>query len=315
MGLLNSDVRLLRESGMERTTIGSFPRTGKPLAAAVDDVVDLQLKYGVDVVTDGEQRADMITYFEQIPGFGRGSRGLKVSGRITQMGNPGEFYKIKDIKLVRARLEAIGMGGVKVKVTITGPVTLGMTAAMGGVTGYRGVRDQTLYEDCADALTPLAEAALDAGALLQIDEPGISARFESPKYTERLLSALPDGAIDEGQVSLHVCGDVGKVWDDLMGLSVGILSFGFSRAQEARNVETLSAKKLAAGKRLGVGFISNTYLEDASVARNRLEKIAGIVGVENIAYIHPDCGFAPTPPDLVEPILENMKKAADDFLG
>jgi 5-methyltetrahydropteroyltriglutamate--homocysteine methyltransferase len=300
---------------MERTTIGSFPRTDKPLEAAVADVVDLQLRYRIDVVTDGEQRADMITYFEQIPGFGRGSRGLKVTGRITPMENPGDFYKIRDIKLVKARLRSVGRSGAKVKVTITGPVTLGMTAAMGGLTGYRGVRDPTLYEDCADALTPLAEAALDAGALLQIDEPGISARFESPKYTERLFTALPDSAIDDGRVSLHVCGDVGRVWDDLMGLSVGILSFGFSRAQEARNVETLSAKKLEAGKRLGVGFISNTYLEDASAARARLAKIAGIVGVENIAYIHPDCGFAPTQPELVEPILTNMKRAADDFLG
>jgi methionine synthase II (cobalamin-independent) len=188
-----------------------------------------------------------------------------------------------------------------------------MTAAMGGVTGYRGVRDAAIYEDCADALTPLAEAALDAGALLQIDEPGLSARFESPKYTERLLTALPDSAIDDGRVSLHVCGDVGVVWEDLMRLSVGVLSFGFSRAQEARNVETLKKKVLATGKRLGVGFISNTYLEEAEVARARLEKVAGIVGAENIAYIHPDCGFAPTPPSLVEPILRNMKVAAEAF--
>jgi methionine synthase II (cobalamin-independent) len=298
---------------MERTTIGSFPRTEKPLEEAVRDVVDLQLRQDIDVVTDGEQRADMITYFEQIPGFGRGSRGLKVSGKIKPMDDPRDFYKIRDIKLVRKCLRAASPNGAKVKVTITGPVTLGMTAAMGGIVGYKGVRDSTIYEDCADALTPLAEAALDAGALLQIDEPGLSARFESPKYTERLLSALPDSAIDDGRVSLHVCGDVGTVWDDLMRLSVGVLSFGFSRAQEAKNVETLTKKTLAAGKKLGVGFISNTYLEVAEAAHARLEKVAGIVGVENIAYIHPDCGFAPTPPALVEPILRNMKAAADAF--
>jgi 5-methyltetrahydropteroyltriglutamate--homocysteine methyltransferase len=303
-------MRLLRETVMERTTIGSFPRPDKHLEDAVREVVDLQLRYGLDVVTDGEQRADMIAYFEQIPGFGRGSRGLKVSGKITPMSEPRDFYKIRDIELVRARLSAAGKSA-KVKVTITGPVTLGMTAAMGGVAGYRGIRDSAIYEDCADALAPLAEAALRTGALLQIDEPGLSARFESPKYTERLLSALPDSAIDADRVSLHVCGDVGVVWEDLTRLSVGILSFGFSRAQEARNVGTLAKKTLPAGKRLGVGFISNTYLEEAETARMRLEKIAGIVGVEKIAYIHPDCGFAPTPPALVEPILRNMKQTAD----
>ena len=52
------------------------------------DVIDLQLRYGIDVVTDGEQRADMITYFEQIPGLARGGRGLRVSGKIKTDGRP-----------------------------------------------------------------------------------------------------------------------------------------------------------------------------------------------------------------------------------
>jgi methionine synthase II (cobalamin-independent) len=149
---------------------------------------------------------------------------------------------------------------------------------------------------------------------LQIDEPGISARFESPKYLERLLSALPDAAVDDGRVSLHVCGSVGKVYEELMSLSVNIFSFGFSRAQESKNVETILSESLREGKRLGVGFISNTSLEDSDTALRRLNKIAGIVGVDNIAYIHPDCGFGPTPPELVEPILRNMKNASDVFL-
>jgi methionine synthase II (cobalamin-independent) len=76
----------------------------------------------------------------------------------------------------------------------------------------------------------------------------------------------------------------------------------------------IAEKSLREGKRLGVGFISNTMLESAETAQARLEKIAGIVGVENIAYIHPDCGFAPTPPELIEPILRNMKEASDGFL-
>jgi 5-methyltetrahydropteroyltriglutamate--homocysteine methyltransferase len=300
--------------GIERTTIGSFPRSEKPLEEAVRDVLDLQLRYGIDVVTDGEQRADMITYFEQIPGLSGGGRGLRVSGKIKPMDDPNDFYKIRDFSLVESYLSTHKTHGIKGKITLTGPVTLGMTSAMGGLIGYGNVRDPTLYEDCADALIPLAQRALDRGTHLQIDEPGLSAKFESPKYTERLLSALPDKALDEGRVSLHVCGSVGKIFDELMGLSVNIFSFGFSRAQESRNVEMIAEKSLREGKRLGVGFISNTSLEGPETAQARLGKIAGIVGVENIAYIHPDCGFAPTPPELVEPILRNMKEASDSFL-
>ena len=36
-----------------------------------------------------------------------------------------------------------------------------------------------------------------------------------------------------------------------MGLSVNIFSFGFSRAQEAKNMETIAEAKLGEGKRLG----------------------------------------------------------------
>jgi len=46
----------------------------------------------------------------------------------------------------------------------------------------------------------------------------------------------------------------------------------------------------------------------------RLKKIAGTIGVDKIAYIHPDCGFGLTAPELVEPILRNMKEASDSFL-
>ena len=300
--------------GIERTTIGSFPRVGKLLEEAVRDIIDLQLRYGIDIVTDGEQRADMITYFEQIPGLSRGSRGLRVSGKIKPMENPNEFYKIMDYSLVESYLGALDRRDVKAKITLTGPVTLAMTSAIGGLTGYSNVKDPSLYEDCADALIPLASRALEVGAHLQIDEPGLSAKFESPKYTERLLSALPDNAVDEGRVSLHVCGSVGRVYDKLMGLSVNVFSFGFSRAQESKNIETISNASHKALKKFGVGFISNTSLESPNTALKRLKRIAEIVGVDNIAYIHPDCGFAPTSPELVEPILRNMKEASDSFL-
>jgi 5-methyltetrahydropteroyltriglutamate--homocysteine methyltransferase len=299
---------------IERTIIGSFPRGEKPLETAIRDIIDLQLKYGVDMVTDGEQRADMITYFEQIPGLARGNRGLRVSGKIKPMNDSNEFFKIKDHRTVKSILDDLNRPSTKTKITLTGPVTLGVTSAMGGLSGYNNMRDPSIYSDCAEALLPLAIRALEVGSHLQIDEPGLSARFESPKYLEQLLSALPDSAIDEGRVSLHVCGSVGRIFSELMGLSVNIFSFGFSRAQESKNIEMLATESLREGKMLGVGFLSNTFLEDFDTTLNRLQKIAGIVSSDNIAYIHPDCGFGSTSPELVEPIMRNMKEVSDVFL-
>jgi methionine synthase II (cobalamin-independent) len=256
----------------------------------------------------------MITYFEQIPGLARGNRGLRVSGKIRPMDDPDDFFKIKDYRLVHSILDDMKRRDVKTKITLTGPVTLGVTSAMGGLTGYSNMRDPSLYSDCADALLPLAIRALEVGAHLQIDEPGLSARFESPKYLERLLSSLPDSAIDEGRVSLHVCGAVGRVFSELMGLSVNIFSFGFSRAQESKNIETISVEPLRDEKRFGVGFISNTFLEEPDTVLSRLQGIARILSSDNIAYIHPDCGFGSTSPELVEPILRNMRDVSDVFL-
>lgn len=299
---------------IERTVVGSFPRVDKPLDMAIKDVVDLQLKYGVDVISDGEQRANMIRYFEQVPGLSIGSRGLKVTEKIRPMDNPDDFFKIKDYSTIRSYLDGFGRQDVKTKITLTGPVTLGMTSAMGGLEGYSNLRDPRIYTDCADALLPIAERALDIGALLQIDEPGISARYESPKYLERLLSSLPDSAIDEGRVSLHVCGSVKQVYDELLALSVNRYSFGFSRDREMKNMEVISRDSLKGGKKLGVGFISNVAIEDTGTALKRLNSIAEIVGPDNIAYVHPDCGFGPTSPEMVEPILKNMKEASDIFI-
>lgn len=299
---------------IERTTIGSFPRSNKPLDVAIRDIIDLQLRYGIEVISDGEQRTDMITYFEQIPGLSRGNRGLRISGRIKPMNDEWDFYKIKDYKIVKTYLESLNRKDVKAKITLTGPVTLGMTSAMGGVGDYNNARDPSIYIDCADALAPIARRVLELDALLQIDEPGISARFESPKYLERLLSSLPDAAIDDDKVSIHVCGSIKRVYDELLSLSVNILSLGFSRAQESKNIEAISSDSLGGSKKLGVGFISNTSLEDVDTASKRLDAVAKIVGVDHIAYIHPDCGFAPTPPELVEPILRNMMEASEVFL-
>ena len=68
------------------------------------------------------------------------------------------------------------------------------------------------------------------------------------------------------------------------------------------------------GKKLGAGFISNVKVESVETVFRRLRRIAEKVGVENIAFVHPDCGFRETPPNIVEEILATMKKASEEFI-
>jgi methionine synthase II (cobalamin-independent) len=107
---------------------------------------------------------------------------------------------------------------------------------------------------------------------------------------------------------MHLCGTITKkLYDELLELEFPVLSFGFSGQAESKNLEVVSRESLEENnKKLGVGFILNTELEDLQVTGKRLKNIVEKVGMENIAYLHPDCGFGSTKPELIEPILKNM---------
>ena len=314
---------------IERTVIGSFPPFSQPYSPenvikAITNIVDLQLRYGIDVITDGEQRGSMIEYFEQIPGLERTKKGLKIVGKIKPMDNPDSFYKISDYRYVKSYLTSQGKENVKIKITITGPVTLCFSSAMEDLVStkkyYKDLRNPEIYSDFSEVLSSLARRAIDIGAYLQIDEPGLSGGFIQPELGKEILnrffSSLPKSAIAEGKVSMHVCGSISsRLYSQLLGLDMGILSLGFSGKEESANIDVISRKSLEDNhKKLGAGFISNKVVEDEKTALERLKQIAQIVGPENIAYVHPTCGFRSTSPELVEPILKNMKIASDDFI-
>ena len=104
---------------IEKTVVGSFPQSSRPLEEAIREVVDLQLAYGIDLITDGELRKNMIQYFEQIPGLERLDDGLKIVGKIEPIKRDkvDEFYKINDYRKVKSILESLGKENVKIKIT------------------------------------------------------------------------------------------------------------------------------------------------------------------------------------------------------
>jgi methionine synthase II (cobalamin-independent) len=313
---------------IEKTVVGSFPRSDSPLEVAIREVVDLQLHYGIDLITDGELRSNMIQYFEQIPGFERFGDGLRIAGRIKPL-EPAkikEFYKIKDYGTVRSILESMGKEKTKTKVTITGPMTLGTICAMTDVEStlkYYDLDDEkALYIDFSEALLPIAQEALNIGAYLQVDEPLLSTGQVSLETAEKVLkeftSHLPSSSIKEEKVSCHVCGSIKSVpnlYDLLLGSDFPILSLGFSGEKEKENLDIVSKASLERhGKKLAVGFISNVNIEDEETIMQRYRRIEENVGRENIRYIQPDCGFRITPPEKVRLILEKMNKVARNIV-
>ena len=310
---------------IEKTVIGSFPKSNCPLERAIKEVVDLQLNYGIDLITDGELRSNMIQYFEQIPGLERFGDGLRIVGKIEPVKRDKieEFCKIKDYRRVKSILEGIGEENVKIKITITGPMTLSTASASADINStlkhYDLTDEKALYSDFSQALLPLVLKALDIGAYVQIDEPFLSTGQVSLDSAKDILkdfaSRLPLFSIEEEKVSCHVCGSIKSVpglYNVLLGLDIPILSVGFSGEKERENFDALSRESLEEhGKKLSAGFISNIRVEDEKTVIERYRRIEEKVGRENIRYINPDCGFRMTPFEKVKLILEKMKMVAD----
>jgi 5-methyltetrahydropteroyltriglutamate--homocysteine methyltransferase len=305
-----------------KTVIGSFPPKKLPLQKAIEWAVDLQLAHGLDVISDGEQRTDMINYFSSLPGLGTKSTGPYVKSKIIPLEKPESFSKLQDLRYVREYLSRKNRGNVQVKVSITGPITLGFACACNGVEHYSGMRDVRLYSDFASALKPLATAIAKTGCYVQVDEPSLSIRVmeasQAVKIVNEVLSGVPSSAFDEGRLIVHVCGSLNKpLFEDLMSLDTPTFSLAFSAPTVKSNVEAISKLSLQGHrKKLGVGCVSvqaktKEEVDSLDVVIQRLDMIRDKIGEEQIAFVHPDCGMRGTGEEAVEPILERVAKLAE----
>jgi len=305
---------------IETSVVGSFPKFEGSLDEAIKKVVNVQLNFGIDVITDGEQRGSMVSYFEQLSGLEKTGSSLKIIGKVGPMiGEKDQFYKIVDYKKVKTILEGLNRDEVKVKITFTGPMTLGTICALtdkqSAQNHYSLDDNRKMYFDFSEALLPLVLRALELGALVQIDEPLLSTGsinlVEAKEVLEKFFKKVPSSVIRDEKISLHVCGSIKAVpglFDVLLGLPVLVLSLGFSGKKERENMDIISKRVFEDNnKKLGAGFISNINIENQKITKERYFEIEKRVGKENIKYLHPDCGFALASTDKVNQILENMR--------
>jgi len=300
------------------TTIGSIARLDPDLHRSIDLAVQLQRESGMDVITDGEQRTDMVSYFaEAFEGLGVEDGSPVVLGRISLKGDPKDFSKVQDLEYILRKNP-----GLRVKVAITGPTTLGMTCGSRKIKShYRSILDFRMYEDIAESLAPVAKAIADRGAYVQIDEPFLSQGYKDLKTRVELLDVVADG-LPRDRVTVHVCGFIGKfgVVEHLLRLeNVSVLSFAFAGRAELPNIEHVFRGDFEdSGMRLGAGCIPVVPMSPAEVSSpeavsRKLAEISQKVGRENIAFAHPDCGMRATDRSLVPLILKNLRAGVDLF--
>lgn len=251
---------------------GGFMSLFDPLRPAVETAVGDQLAAGIDIISDGQVRGDMIGVFaSHLPGI----REQEVIGKVQPANGP---ITIPDTKYAISQAP-------KVKGIITGPTTLahGLHIA---TPMYRNKEE--LVPDIAAALLVEARALEAAGvALIQIDEPILSTGIADLNVARQAVEQITAGL--HTPVCMHVCGSLGNVIDEILKFNVNVLDFEF--ANNPANLDLLSRRDLT-GKMLGFGCVDSTTdrIESTAEIKKRIEK-----GVETfdpkIMLIDPDCGM------------------------
>ena len=304
---------------------------------AVSDIVARQIECGIDIVTDGEQsKPGFFTYVrERLKGF-EPRPGMKVPFFEAEVSAFPEYYKDYFAR-------AMGGGGVApiAPMVCVGPVSYtgqealardiqNLTDALvgGGVVGafmpsvapsgaglneyYR--TDEEFYHAVSNALREEYKAIVDAGFLLQIDDPFLSDVYSDLRYdhvqknrkaglfVEALNHAL-DG-IPEEKVRFHTCYGINegpRIFDaklkDVAGhmlkVKARFYSFEGANARHEHEYHLWESVHLPAGKVLIPGVITHAsnIVEHPELIAERLVRYAKIVGGENV-IASADCGFS-----------------------
>lgn len=308
---------------------------------AVSDIVSQQVESGIDVVCDGEQsKSSFLTYIsERLQGFSpREQQGedLWVDSRET-LAFP-EFYdahrKAREGLIAQpVRLECTGpvaycgheilqrdIANVKAAAEHYGVDEVFMTAVSPSdvegqqANAYYDREEDYLYA-IADAMREEYQAIIDAGLILQIDDPRLLTYYISrPDLSvddcrrwatirvDALNHALRD--LPEDRIRFHTCYGINigprvhemnlaDIVDIMLRVNAGAYLFEAGNPRHEHEWTVWKDVTLPDGKLLVPGVISHStpLVEHPELVAQRLLRFAEIVGRENVLG-GSDCGFA-----------------------
>jgi 5-methyltetrahydropteroyltriglutamate--homocysteine methyltransferase len=281
------------------TVVGSYPvvKGGglfslfDPLRAAVETAVADQIAAGIDIISDGQVRGDMIQSFaSRLPGI----KGQEVVGKVQPASSP---ITLRDTKYAISKAP-------KVKGIITGPTTLAHGLHI-STPMYRNKEELAL--DLAGALAVEARSLEAEGVtLLQIDEPMFSTGVADLAVGKQAIDSITSRL--HIPTCMHVCGDLSNVIDDVLKINVNVLDFEFSK--NPGNLELLGSRDLS-GRMIGYGCIdsSSDTIESVAEIKKRIECGVGVFGPRAM-LIDPDCGMRMRTREVAFAKLKNMADAA-----
>jgi 5-methyltetrahydropteroyltriglutamate--homocysteine methyltransferase len=312
------------------------------LRDAVNNVVKQQVDAGVDMVSDGEfsksgfagyiserlggfeqreatrpqaytrgrDRTRFADFYAEIDrthaGLGVGQVPLVCGGPITYT---GQDVLRADLERLRAACEAAGAETAFV------PAVSPITIALQRPNEHYNTDDEFLYA-IADAMAVEYRMIVQAGFLLQIDDPRLVTSYDSMdpppsaaeyqkfamKYVEALNHALR--GLPEESVRYHVCWGswhgphttdipLADIVDVVLAINAGSYSVEGANPRHEHEYHVWETAKLPDGKTLMPGVVthSTNVVEHPELIAERIINYANIVGKENV-IAGVDCGFA-----------------------
>ena len=311
------------------------------LLRAVHDIVRRQMDLGVDIVDDGElskrgfavyahQRLDGLTAtgrvrvspwdnsresqaFPEHYGHYSPVPGAKPNPSNMQMACTGPIaYKaqervVQDLANLKAAVEEAGAAEAFVP-------AISPCDVAGNQENEYYKSDEELLFAIAEALSVEYRAIVDAGFLLQIDDPLlINYYVKNPDLSVDQCRAWAEGQIEainhalrdipEDRVRYHTCYGINMgprvhdmemkdYIDIVLKIRAGAFSFEASNPRHEHEWKIWEDVKLPDGKLVIPGVItqSSVVVEHPELIAQRLERFAGLVGRENV-IAGSDCGF------------------------
>ncbi|RLE83084.1 MAG: methionine synthase [Thermoprotei archaeon] len=193
-----------------------------------------------------------------------------------------------------------------IRACVTGPFTLASRIVVSGKENAVGLRKTALTEPdvinaLAETMSNICKYFAEAGAVwVNIDEPILSVIVGRRKIlyglSQEFIIETLNATISRCNASIrgiHVCGVLSPLLrDTLLMTDFKVLDHEFK--DTPANIEIFDKQTLEKyDKKISFGCISskNTRVENIEETVALIKKAANIIGIENIGFIKPDCGF------------------------
>ncbi|HEY3908720.1 MAG TPA: cobalamin-independent methionine synthase II family protein [Stellaceae bacterium] len=313
------------------------------VAGAVAEVVEKQVRSGIDIVADGEMgRFGFIPYVnERLAGI----EPRKSTSRAGNWSQSREYLAFPEYYSWAAQMPGTAGRAPPTQWVCTGPVSYrghialqrdidNLTAALAKISCEEAFMpavsptnlanwnsneyyhtDEEFRVALADALHEEYRAIVDAGLVLQIDDPQLASHWamhpeidltECRKWAAASVELLNHAlrGIPEDRVRYHTCYSINMgprvhdielrhIVDIMLGVNAGAYSFEAGNPRHEHEWRVWEAAKLPEGKVLIPGVITHAsnLVEHPEAVAQRIGRFAGVVGRENV-IAGADCGFA-----------------------